>query len=360
MRSKHEKWLKTGEIRRFKTFHHARIILPWQIKRILESIPSSLHQAERRDKHEQQHGEHRAHGQRGGDVLAVLLQVGEERDDERRRQCVLQHEREHQRLFIRDEGKEHERHETEDHCHDGQAQAQRDCDGLHQALADLELIAHDQQDQRGGRRGDEGDHLHEHCAESSRRDGPVYAQRAEHDAQRHADEGLVGQHVGKHGPGRHPAALGALERGEKHGVSEHRLSNIDHRIGGRLILTGEERKERVAEHAALEGGHQQRHVAVVGFDEPLERIAGQQRQQAAAKHQREHEQQLAAVLCGKERLEEHGRQQNVADDRLEAGVALVVEDAARGAQTAQQDHRQHWQHHGKNLGKHSVLLDFSC
>ena len=65
-------------------------------------------------------------------------------------------------------------------------------------------------------------------------------------------------------------------------------------------------------------------------------------------------------MRGKECPEEHNRQQNVADDGLEAGVALVVENAPDGAQAAQQDHRQYRQHHGKNLGKHSVLLDVMC
>ena len=255
--------------------------MPWQIKRILEIIASSLQQAERRHEHKQRDGEHRAHGERGGDVLAIVLQVGEERDDERRGQRVLQHEREHQRFFVRDDGKEHERHEAKGHRHDGKAQAQRDGDGLHQLPADLELIAHDQQDQRGGRCGDECDQLHEHRAKRRRRDRPVHAQRAEHDAQQHADAGLVAQHVLKHGSGGHPAALDALERGEEYGVGEHRLADVDHGIGRRLVLTGEEREERIAEHAALKGGHQQRHEAVVGPYEPLERKSGQQRQQAA-------------------------------------------------------------------------------
>ena len=55
-----------------------------------------LCQAERREEEEQHDGQHRAQRQRGGNILRIVAKVGEQRDDERRGQRILQHQRQQQ------------------------------------------------------------------------------------------------------------------------------------------------------------------------------------------------------------------------------------------------------------------------
>ena len=77
-----------------------------------------------------------------------------------------------------------------------------------------------------------------------------------------------------------------------------------------------QRIERIAEHAALRAGHQQRHKAVIRLDEPAQRIACRQCRAIADEHQHEHQQHPLAVIRREKRLKQHDRKQDIADNRL--------------------------------------------
>lgn len=180
----------------------------------------------------------------------------------------------------------------------------------------------------------------------------VYAQRAEDDAQQHADAGFIGQHVFDDELGRHLFAARRLERRQKDGKAEHRLTDIDHGVHLGLIRAAEQRIERVTQHAALRIGHQQRHKTTIRLDEPAQRIACRQRHAIANEHQHEHQQHSCAVIRGEERLKQHDRQQNITDHIFEARVLFVVENALCRADAAEDNHHKHRQNLCENLRNH--------
>ena len=188
----------------------------------------------------------------------------------------------------------------------------------------MKLIAHDNQNQRGGRRSDKAQQRGHDLPRRRAVDGLMHAQRAQNNAQQHADAGFVGQHVFDDELGRHFLAARRLERRQKDSVGEHRLADIDHGVCLGLIRAAEQRIERIAEHAALRAGHQQRHEAVIRLHEPAQAVACRQRRAVSGEHQREHQQHPPAVFGGEKCLKQHDRQQNIADHIFEARMLVVA------------------------------------
>ena len=174
------------------------------------------------------------HRQGGGYVLPLLPHVGKQGDDEGGGQGIEDHQRDLQPLVIGHYAEQHKAHQRQQPPHHRQAAHHRYRHRPQKALIQIQLIAHHQQHQRAGGRGQHGDGPCHHPGGGAGQHPFPYAQHPQENAQGHADAALVGHHILHQAAHCGPAPVGEGEEAQKRRVGKHRLPQVHRGKAGLL------------------------------------------------------------------------------------------------------------------------------